>query len=146
MPCRQARTRELRESGDIPGERLVQEGLTTLLADRTAVIIAHRLSLLEAVAVAVAVAVDPERDPAQHERRTEHPIDDDQEHDFDEDRHDLDDKEHKTAARPATGRESSPEDPEAALRPRTVATGHQISLDSRDQQRDEPGEQRRGHA
>jgi ATP-binding cassette, subfamily B, bacterial len=35
---------EASSSLDIPGERLVQEGLQTLLADRTAVIIAHRLS------------------------------------------------------------------------------------------------------
>ncbi|MEY2847573.1 MAG: hypothetical protein RI885_238 [Actinomycetota bacterium] len=35
---------EATASLDIPSERLVQEGLTTLLADRTALIIAHRLS------------------------------------------------------------------------------------------------------
>jgi ATP-binding cassette subfamily B protein len=35
---------EATASLDIPSERLVQEGLLTLLADRTAVIIAHRLS------------------------------------------------------------------------------------------------------
>jgi len=35
---------EATASLDIPSERLVQEGLTTLLDDRTAVIIAHRLS------------------------------------------------------------------------------------------------------
>jgi ATP-binding cassette subfamily B protein len=35
---------EATASLDIPSERLVQDGLTTLLADRTAVIIAHRLS------------------------------------------------------------------------------------------------------
>ena len=35
---------EATASHDIPSERLVQEGLTTLLADRTAIIIAHRLS------------------------------------------------------------------------------------------------------
>ncbi|GLI28054.1 ABC transporter [Agromyces rhizosphaerae] len=35
---------EATSSLDIPSERAVQEGLTTLLADRTAVIIAHRLS------------------------------------------------------------------------------------------------------
>ena len=35
---------EATASLDIPSERLVQLGLTTLLADRTAVIIAHRLS------------------------------------------------------------------------------------------------------
>ena len=35
---------EATASLDIPSERLVQEGLTTLLSDRTAVIIAHRLS------------------------------------------------------------------------------------------------------
>lgn len=35
---------EATASLDIPSERLVQEGLETLLADRTAVIIAHRLS------------------------------------------------------------------------------------------------------
>ncbi|MCY7412647.1 MAG: ABC transporter ATP-binding protein/permease [Salinibacterium sp.] len=35
---------EATASLDIPSERLVQEGLTSLLADRTAVIIAHRLS------------------------------------------------------------------------------------------------------
>ena len=35
---------EATASLDIPSERLVQEALQTLLADRTAVIIAHRLS------------------------------------------------------------------------------------------------------
>jgi ATP-binding cassette subfamily B protein len=35
---------EATSSLDIPSERLVQQGLTTLLADRTAIIIAHRLS------------------------------------------------------------------------------------------------------
>ncbi|MGV2480886.1 UNVERIFIED_CONTAM: ATP-binding cassette domain-containing protein, partial [Salmonella enterica subsp. enterica serovar Weltevreden] len=35
---------EATASLDIPSERLVQRGLQTLLADRTAVIIAHRLS------------------------------------------------------------------------------------------------------
>lgn len=35
---------EATASLDIPSERLVQEGLNTLLADRTAIIIAHRLS------------------------------------------------------------------------------------------------------
>ncbi len=35
---------EATASLDIPSERLVQEGLTTLLSDRTALIIAHRLS------------------------------------------------------------------------------------------------------
>ena len=35
---------EATASLDVPSERLVQEGLQTLLADRTAVIIAHRLS------------------------------------------------------------------------------------------------------
>jgi ATP-binding cassette subfamily B protein len=35
---------EATASLDIPSERLVQEGLQTLLADRTAIIIAHRLS------------------------------------------------------------------------------------------------------
>lgn len=35
---------EATSSLDIPGERLVQQGLQTLLADRTALIIAHRLS------------------------------------------------------------------------------------------------------
>ncbi|WP_159797502.1 ABC transporter ATP-binding protein [Puerhibacterium puerhi] len=35
---------EATSSLDIPGERLVQRGLQTLLADRTAIIIAHRLS------------------------------------------------------------------------------------------------------
>ena len=35
---------EATSSLDVPSERLVQEGLTKLLADRTAVIIAHRLS------------------------------------------------------------------------------------------------------
>jgi ATP-binding cassette subfamily B protein len=35
---------EATASLDIPSERLVQHGLKTLLADRTAIIIAHRLS------------------------------------------------------------------------------------------------------
>jgi ATP-binding cassette subfamily B protein len=35
---------EATASLDIPGERAVQDGLTTLLADRTAIVIAHRLS------------------------------------------------------------------------------------------------------
>jgi ATP-binding cassette subfamily B protein len=35
---------EATASLDIPSERLVQQGLQTLLADRTAIIIAHRLS------------------------------------------------------------------------------------------------------
>ena len=35
---------EATASLDIPSERLVQEGLTTLLSDRTAIVIAHRLS------------------------------------------------------------------------------------------------------
>ena len=35
---------EATSSLDVPGERLVQHGLQTLLADRTAIIIAHRLS------------------------------------------------------------------------------------------------------
>lgn len=35
---------EATSSLDVPGERLVQRGLQTLLADRTAIIIAHRLS------------------------------------------------------------------------------------------------------
>ncbi|AYF97476.1 ABC transporter ATP-binding protein [Protaetiibacter intestinalis] len=38
---------EATASLDIPSERLVQEGLTTLLADRTAIVIAHRLSTVE---------------------------------------------------------------------------------------------------
>lgn len=38
---------EATSSLDIPGERLVQRGLQTLLADRTAIIIAHRLSTVE---------------------------------------------------------------------------------------------------
>jgi len=38
---------EATSSLDIPGERLVQRGLQTLLADRTALIIAHRLSTVE---------------------------------------------------------------------------------------------------
>lgn len=38
---------EATSSLDIPSERLVQQALTTLLADRTAVIIAHRLSTVE---------------------------------------------------------------------------------------------------
>ncbi|QEE62269.1 ABC transporter ATP-binding protein [Salinibacterium sp. dk2585] len=38
---------EATASLDIPSERLVQRGLQTLLADRTAVIIAHRLSTVE---------------------------------------------------------------------------------------------------
>ena len=45
---------EATASLDIPSERLVQEGLQTLLADRTAVIIAHRLST---VAIAERVLV-----------------------------------------------------------------------------------------
>ena len=38
---------EATSSLDIPSERLVQQGLQTILADRTAVIIAHRLSTVE---------------------------------------------------------------------------------------------------
>ena len=38
---------EATSSLDIPGERLVQRGLQTLLADRTSLIIAHRLSTVE---------------------------------------------------------------------------------------------------
>lgn len=38
---------EATSSLDIPSERLVQQALTTLLADRTAIIIAHRLSTVE---------------------------------------------------------------------------------------------------
>ncbi|MDO8144860.1 MULTISPECIES: ABC transporter ATP-binding protein [unclassified Isoptericola] len=38
---------EATSSLDIPGERLVQRGLQTLLADRTAIIIAHRLSTVD---------------------------------------------------------------------------------------------------
>ncbi|GAA1985467.1 ABC transporter ATP-binding protein [Isoptericola halotolerans] len=38
---------EATSSLDLPGERLVQRGLQTLLADRTALIIAHRLSTVE---------------------------------------------------------------------------------------------------
>jgi len=38
---------EATSSLDIPSERLVQRGLRTLLADRTAVIIAHRLTTVE---------------------------------------------------------------------------------------------------
>ncbi|PFG43177.1 ATP-binding cassette subfamily B protein [Isoptericola jiangsuensis] len=38
---------EATSSLDVPGERLVQEGLRTLLADRTALVIAHRLSTVE---------------------------------------------------------------------------------------------------
>ncbi|MBO0610243.1 ABC transporter ATP-binding protein [Myceligenerans salitolerans] len=38
---------EATSSLDLPGERLVQRGLQTLLADRTAIIIAHRLSTVE---------------------------------------------------------------------------------------------------
>ncbi|MBA3653537.1 MAG: ATP-binding cassette domain-containing protein, partial [Actinobacteria bacterium] len=38
---------EATSSLDIPSERLVQHALRTLLADRTAVIIAHRLSTVE---------------------------------------------------------------------------------------------------
>src|ERR1041385_4115176 len=38
---------EATSSLDIPSERLVQRALRTLLADRTAVIIAHRLSTVE---------------------------------------------------------------------------------------------------
>jgi len=38
---------EATASLDIPSERLVQHGLKTLLADRTAIIIAHRLSTVE---------------------------------------------------------------------------------------------------
>ena len=38
---------EATSSLDIPSERLVQRALRTLLADRTALIIAHRLSTVE---------------------------------------------------------------------------------------------------
>ncbi len=38
---------EATSSLDVPSERLVQQGLRTILADRTAVIIAHRLSTVE---------------------------------------------------------------------------------------------------
>jgi ABC-type multidrug transport system fused ATPase/permease subunit len=38
---------EATSSLDIPSERLVQQALRSLLADRTAVIIAHRLSTVE---------------------------------------------------------------------------------------------------
>ncbi|WP_402465510.1 ABC transporter ATP-binding protein [Isoptericola aurantiacus] len=38
---------EATSSLDVPGERLVQRGLQTLLADRTAIIIAHRLSTVD---------------------------------------------------------------------------------------------------
>ena len=38
---------EATSSLDLPGERLVQRGLQTLLADRTAIIIAHRLSTVD---------------------------------------------------------------------------------------------------
>src|SRR5690606_38919547 len=40
---------EATASLDIPSERLVQAGLQTLLADRTAIIIAHRLSMVAIV-------------------------------------------------------------------------------------------------
>lgn len=48
---------EATASLDIPSERLVQEGLQTLLADRTAIIIAHRLSTV-AIADRVLVMED----------------------------------------------------------------------------------------
>ena len=38
---------EATSSLDVPSERLVQQALQTVLADRTAVIIAHRLSTVE---------------------------------------------------------------------------------------------------
>lgn len=38
---------EATSSMDIPTERLVQQALGTILADRTAIIIAHRLSTVE---------------------------------------------------------------------------------------------------
>jgi ABC-type multidrug transport system fused ATPase/permease subunit len=38
---------EATSSLDVPSERLVQRALQTLLADRTALIIAHRLSTVE---------------------------------------------------------------------------------------------------
>jgi ATP-binding cassette, subfamily B, bacterial len=38
---------EATSSPDLPTERLVQHALRTLLADRTAIIIAHRLSTVE---------------------------------------------------------------------------------------------------
>jgi ABC-type multidrug transport system fused ATPase/permease subunit len=38
---------EATSSLDIPSERLVQRALRTILADRTAVVIAHRLSTVE---------------------------------------------------------------------------------------------------
>ncbi|MBN8881943.1 ATP-binding cassette subfamily B protein [Salana multivorans] len=39
---------EATSSLDVPGERIVQEGLETLLADRTSIVIAHRLSTVMA--------------------------------------------------------------------------------------------------
>ncbi len=38
---------EATSSLDIPSERMVQQGLRTVLADRTALVIAHRLSTVE---------------------------------------------------------------------------------------------------
>ena len=48
---------EATSSLDIPSERLIQRALRTLLADRTAIIIAHRLSTVE-IADRVLVVAD----------------------------------------------------------------------------------------
>jgi ATP-binding cassette, subfamily B, bacterial len=64
---------EATSSLDIPSERLVQQGLQTILADRTAVIIAHRLSTVE-IADRVLVLEDgqvvEQGSPAELIRRT----------------------------------------------------------------------------
>ena len=60
---------EATSSLDIPSERLVQRALRTLLADRTAVIIAHRLTTVE-IADRVLVL---ERGPDRRGRRAARP-------------------------------------------------------------------------
>ena len=59
---------EATASLDIPSERLVQEGLTTLLADRTAIIIAHRLSTVAIADRVLVMELGPHR-RGRHARR-----------------------------------------------------------------------------